>query len=88
MVAQMSGYHTLGCGTEERLLHRRRDRIDDGNLGLMNEVDDWLGESAQKDVDDSLFEGGEVMDIDGVRDDDSKDGSSESSENRENVNPK
>ncbi len=87
MVAQMSGHHTLDCGTEERLLHRRRKRIHGGNWGLTNEVDNWLGESAQKDVDNSLFEGDEVMDIYRVGDDNGEDGSSESSENREKIYP-
>ncbi len=73
----------LDGGAEKRLLHRRRNWIDDGHGWLMDEVDDGLGESAQEDVDDSLFEGG-----DGVRDYDSEDGGGESSENRENVNPK
>jgi hypothetical protein len=34
MVAQMSGHHMLGFGTEERLMLRRRNGIDDSNLGL------------------------------------------------------
>jgi hypothetical protein len=84
----MSGHHTLGCGAEERLLHRRRNRVNDGNLGLRNEVDDWLGESTQKDVDNSLFEGDEVMDVDDVGNDNGQDGSGESSENREKIDPK
>ncbi len=54
----------------------------------MDEVDEGLGESAQEDINDSLFEGGKVVDVDGVRDYDSEDGDGESSENRKNVNPK
>ncbi len=88
MVAQMSGHHTLGCGTEERLLHRRRDRINDGILRRTNEVDDLLRESAQKDVDNSLLEGDEVMNVDDVGDDDGQDSSGEGSENREQIDPK
>jgi len=88
IIAQMSGHHKLGCGAKERLLHRRRNRIHDGNLGLTNEVDDWLGESTQKDVDNSLFEGDEVMDVNDVGNDDGQDGSGESSKNREKIDPK
>jgi hypothetical protein len=88
MVAQMSGHHTLGCGTEERLLHRRRNWIDDGNLRRADEADNLLGESVQEDIDNLLFEGDEVMDLDDVGDDDGQDGSGKSSENREKINPK
>ncbi len=82
------GTTCLDGGAEKWLLHRRRDWIDDGHRWLTDEVDEGLGESAQEDVNDSLFEGGEVVDVDGVRDYDSEDGGGESSENRENVNPK
>jgi hypothetical protein len=82
------GTTRLDGGTEKRLLYRRGNRVDNGDGRLTDEVDEGLGESAQKDVDDSLFEGGEVVDIDDVREYDSEDGEGESSENRENVNPK
>jgi hypothetical protein len=84
----MSGHHTLGCGTEERLMLRRRNQINNGDLGLTNEVDDWLGESAQKDVDNWLLEGDEIVDIYDIRDDDGEDGGSESSEDREKIDPR
>ncbi len=47
-----------------------------------------LGENVQEDVNDSLFEGGEVMHIEGIREKYGEEGGGESSENRENVNPK
>jgi hypothetical protein len=55
MVAQMSGHHTLGWSTEEWLLYRRRDWIDDGDLWRTDEMDDLLGESAQEDIDNSFL---------------------------------
>ena len=88
MVAQRSGHHTLDCGAEERLLHRRRNGVDDGHGLLMDEVDDGLREGVQEDVHDSLFEGGKVMHIEGVREKYGEEGGGESSKNRENVNPK
>jgi hypothetical protein len=88
MVAQMSGHHRLSCGTQERLMLRRRNRIDDGDLGLTNEVDDWLGESAQKDVDNSFLEGNEIVDIHNISDDNCEDGDGESSEDREKIGPR
>jgi hypothetical protein len=84
----MSGQHTLGCSTEERLMLRRRNQINNGDLGLTNEVDDWLGESAQKDVDNSFLEGDEIVDIHDVSDDDCEDGDGESSEDREKIGPR
>jgi hypothetical protein len=39
----MSGHHTLGFDTEERLLLWRRNGIDDRDLGLTAQVDDRLG---------------------------------------------
>jgi hypothetical protein len=88
MVAQMLGHHTLGCGTKERLMLRRRNRINDGDLGLTNEVDDWLGKSTQKDVDNSFLEGDEIVNIHDISDDDCEDGGSESSEDRERIGPR
>jgi hypothetical protein len=88
MVAQMSGHHMLGGGTEERLMLRQRNRINEGDLGLTNEVDDWLGESAQKDVDDSFLEGNEIVHIHDIRDDDCENGDGESSEDREKIGPR
>ncbi len=54
--------------TEKWLLHRRRNWIDDGHRWLTDKVDDGLGESVHEDVDDSLLKGGEIADIDDLRD--------------------
>jgi hypothetical protein len=56
-------------------------------LGLTKEVDNWLGESPQEDVDNSLFESDEIMDIYHVGYDDGKDGGGKGSEEREKVDP-
>ncbi len=82
------GTTRLNCGAEEQLLHRRRNGIDDGHGLLMDEVDDGLGECVQEDVYDSLFESGEVMHLEDVGEKYGEEGGGESSENRENVNPK
>ena len=60
------GTTRLYGGAEQRLLYRRGNRIGDGNGRLTDEVDERLGKSAQEDVDDSLFKGGEVVDVDDV----------------------
>ncbi len=78
----------LDCGAEERLLHRRRNGVDDGHGLLADEIDGGLGKSAQEDVHNSLFEGGEVVHIEDVREEYGEEDGGESSENRENVNPK
>ncbi len=82
------GTTRLDCGAEERLLHRRRNGVDDGHGLLTDEADDGLGESVQEDVHNSLFEGGEVMHVEDVREQHSEERGGEGSENRENVNPK
>ena len=61
------GTTRLDCGAEERLLHQRRNGVDYGHGLLTDEADDGLGESVQKDVHDSLFEGGEIMYVEDVR---------------------
>ncbi len=78
----------LDCGAEERLLHRRRDWVNDGHGLLTDEVDNGLGEGVQEDVHNSLFEGGKVVHIEDIREQHSEEGGGESPENRENVNPK
>jgi hypothetical protein len=50
------GTTRLDGGAEERLLHWRRDWVNDGHWLLTDEVDDGLGESVQEDVHNSLFE--------------------------------
>jgi hypothetical protein len=47
-----------------------------------------LRESAQEDIDNSLFEGNEVMNVDSIGDDDGQDGSGKGSEDREKISPK
>ncbi len=69
-------------------MHRRRNGVDDRHGLLADEADNMLGENVQEDVHDSLFEGGEVMHIEGVRGKYGEEGGGESSENRENVNQK
>jgi hypothetical protein len=39
------GTTRLDCGAEKRLLHRGRNRVDDGYGLLTDEADDGLGES-------------------------------------------
>ena len=82
------GTTRLDCGAEKRLLHRGRNRVDDGYGLLTDEADDGLGESVQKDIHDSLFEGGEIMCVEGVCEQNGEEGGGQGSENRENVNPK
>ena len=82
------GTTRLDCGAKEQLLHRRRNWVNDGHGLLTNEVDNGLGESVQEDVHNSLFEGSEVMHIEDVREKYGEEDDGESSENRENVNPK
>ncbi len=67
---------------------RRRNRINDGDLGLTDQIDDRLRHSVQENVNLSFFESNKIVDIHDVSNDDSEDGGSKSSENGEEIHPR